>query len=59
MYEYWFDVRFIVAWNLHVLLDDNVYWFELGRWMEKIESQLKLMKEIAEGRRWKMKGMKI
>lgn len=46
-----------MAWNLHVLLDDDAYWFELRKWVDRIESQLKLVKDIMEGRRWRtMRG---
>ncbi|MEM1661208.1 MAG: hypothetical protein QXR17_08755 [Candidatus Bathyarchaeia archaeon] len=41
-------MRFNVAWWLHVLLDEEVYWFELKRWMQMIEQQLRVLRDISE-----------
>lgn len=52
-------MRFNVAWWLHVLLDDNTYWFELKKWMQMIDQQLKMLKEVSEMKGGREKGWQM
>jgi len=41
----------VIAYHMHILLGDDIYVFELQRWVDKLEDYLEKMAKKLQGKR--------